>query len=613
VAPDLGIALCIQNSRFAGRAFSQFVEVQGGGLWRADFHLRRKLIPVANPMELRLEMAPHAAPPPPPADPQVDQYTLDIKFDTALATLRPDARGPLEELVASLRGSDIQSIRVVAHTDSVRIAPRYRHVFADNYKLSEGRAATVATYLAAELGLTAEQIFTSGWGPDEPVASNSTAEGRQKNRRTEVLVFKRNAVVESAPMAPRFDLRAEVLAKSAPVQNLTIMVELPPGLHFVPGTQRREGAVTDTTYEVNNLWNQVITFRVGALAKGGRQRIAFQAEADAKTTVMPASNAPPALAAQAVVRFDTENPAGGVVSLSQAMTTQCGATSAAVDSMQVRAEAMLRDARRIVSTHENDATAKRAAITDDATANGAGVNWFANSGTGIQWVFPPSDHNPRLPSVRVVLQHEPSQRLELFLDGHTVNGLHFEATRRSADSTRAVSIWSGIDLKSGANHFSADVFDRSGTRIRQLERLVYYSGGPVRAELAAPECRLIADGIEKPVIAVRFYDREGRPRTRCHRTLHFFVRRTKRRSATSSVAARTRRNRPLHADGRVEVMMASPTSNLHRPPSRETRCWNSRSDQRPSSRIARLARGAAARVVAGGFRGWNRGLQRAFG
>jgi uncharacterized repeat protein (TIGR01451 family) len=492
-------ASCFANSRFAGSDFSQFVELQGGTLWRADFHLRSKPQAVANPVELRLAVEPHAMPPPEPPKPRVKQYTLNIKFDTALATLRPDARGPLDTLVATLKRDEIQSIRVIAHTDSVRIAPRYRHVFADNYKLSEGRAATVAAFLASGLSLSPEMIFTSGWGPDEPVASNATPEGRQKNRRVEVLVFERAGFTESkATSSPVYDFVVDVAAESSGVRNLSVIVELPVGLRFIPESN-------DAACDVADMWNQVLTFPVGDLEGGGSRRLRFQAEVDPRTGALPAGTSAADLGVTALARFEARDANGKPVALSTAATASGGGGSlpASVEDPVV--------SQTSPATQGADPTTKRAAIADDATANGAGVDWFAGDETGLAWLFPPADHNPRLPSVRIAIQHEPSQRLELRLGDRAIDGLHFEGTRRSADSTRAVSIWSGIDLEPGANRFTAAVFDRAGKELKQLERRVHYSGAPVSAEVALEECRLIADGIDKPVLAVRFIDRDGRP------------------------------------------------------------------------------------------------------
>jgi OOP family OmpA-OmpF porin len=54
-----------------------------------------------------------------------------------------------------------------------------------NVKLSQARADAVRDYLVSK-GVSADRLSTKGYGPDRPIASNDTAEGRAKNRRTEL-------------------------------------------------------------------------------------------------------------------------------------------------------------------------------------------------------------------------------------------------------------------------------------------------------------------------------------------------------------------------------------------------------------------------------------------
>ncbi|MDX1515253.1 MAG: OmpA family protein [Woeseiaceae bacterium] len=115
-------------------------------------------------------------------------YVLDLKFAVLSAELSPADRDKLERVISEWRGVDNIQISVVGHTDSQRIAARNRHLFADNYALSEARADAVVTYLAAALDLQAANLQVTGRGPDEPVADNATAAGRAKNRRVEVVM-----------------------------------------------------------------------------------------------------------------------------------------------------------------------------------------------------------------------------------------------------------------------------------------------------------------------------------------------------------------------------------------------------------------------------------------
>ena len=104
------------------------------------------------------------------------------------AVLTAADRAKLDAELASWRDARNVSILSIGHTSSVRIAPENRHEFADNYVLSEARAAAVAKYVSESLAIGADSIQSIGKGPDEPIADNATFEGRALNRRVELFL-----------------------------------------------------------------------------------------------------------------------------------------------------------------------------------------------------------------------------------------------------------------------------------------------------------------------------------------------------------------------------------------------------------------------------------------
>lgn len=115
-------------------------------------------------------------------------YVLSLNFPSLSDRLIPTDKADLDALVAAWRDIDDISIRTIGHSDDIPIAARNRQVFADNYALSEARARSVARYLAEALNVSESQVLTTGRGPDQPVASNDDAAGRQKNRRVELIM-----------------------------------------------------------------------------------------------------------------------------------------------------------------------------------------------------------------------------------------------------------------------------------------------------------------------------------------------------------------------------------------------------------------------------------------
>ena len=104
-----------------------------------------------------------------------------IAFEVGNATLTPAGTKVLDDLVPVLHKFSGRRFEIVGHTDD---SGSREH----NVALSAARAEAVKTYLAAK-GIPPGDIVTSGAGPDRPIAPNTTAEGRARNRRIEFRVL----------------------------------------------------------------------------------------------------------------------------------------------------------------------------------------------------------------------------------------------------------------------------------------------------------------------------------------------------------------------------------------------------------------------------------------
>jgi outer membrane protein OmpA-like peptidoglycan-associated protein len=104
----------------------------------------------------------------------------DVLFDTGKYDLRPATREKLARLSGIVLAHPGLMLQVEGHTDSTGSDEL-------NQKLSEQRAGTTRDYLIQQ-GLAANSITAMGFGKTMPVADNSTADGRQKNRRVEIII-----------------------------------------------------------------------------------------------------------------------------------------------------------------------------------------------------------------------------------------------------------------------------------------------------------------------------------------------------------------------------------------------------------------------------------------
>jgi outer membrane protein OmpA-like peptidoglycan-associated protein len=104
----------------------------------------------------------------------------DVLFDTGSYTLKPGAREKLAKISGIVLAHASLALQVEGHTDSVGSEDF-------NQQLSERRAGSVRDFLADQ-GVPASAVTARGFGKTQPVASNDTAEGRQRNRRVELVV-----------------------------------------------------------------------------------------------------------------------------------------------------------------------------------------------------------------------------------------------------------------------------------------------------------------------------------------------------------------------------------------------------------------------------------------
>ncbi|CAN5325689.1 hypothetical protein BH09BAC2_BH09BAC2_07170 [soil metagenome] len=104
----------------------------------------------------------------------------NVEFDFGKATLRSESYATLDELVDYLTRKNTEKAEIGGHTDNVGDVNR-------NKILSLERAKSITAYLISK-GIEPERLTAIGYGSSDPIESNKTEEGRQKNRRIEVKI-----------------------------------------------------------------------------------------------------------------------------------------------------------------------------------------------------------------------------------------------------------------------------------------------------------------------------------------------------------------------------------------------------------------------------------------
>jgi chemotaxis protein MotB len=134
--------------------------------------------------QVRLEMAGRGL---------VITLVAEVLFDSGKARIRPEAYSILDK-VASVLSEELpgREIGIEGHTDNEPI--KYSG-WKSNWELSTARATSALHYLVDKRGLSPDDVSAIGYGEYRPIASNDTPEGRQLNRRVEIVILPKIAKV----------------------------------------------------------------------------------------------------------------------------------------------------------------------------------------------------------------------------------------------------------------------------------------------------------------------------------------------------------------------------------------------------------------------------------
>jgi len=152
-------------------------EAESDELAEAKRLLERQLKREISDKQVKLEMAERGL---------VITFVAEVLFDSGKAELKPEAKDALSKVASVIRQKVAdREIGVEGHTDN---EPIKHSGWKSNWELSTGRATSVL-HLLDEEGVSPERMVASGYGEYRPVTSNDSAEGRQKNRRVEIVIL----------------------------------------------------------------------------------------------------------------------------------------------------------------------------------------------------------------------------------------------------------------------------------------------------------------------------------------------------------------------------------------------------------------------------------------
>lgn len=488
IPEHLELGDCHDSVRHARRAYSQFVDLRAGALWRADFQLRRKPAPTGEVgLGMRSVLASAA----------VAQHDVTVRTSGGV----PLANARLLVLLPEGMGADLTQIAVDG-------APFSAATF-------DGGVLTIPL---AALGGDAEHRvrFTTRAG---------TASGELPVRAmllfdTPAAVAQRSAVVENRLRrgGPRYAVGRYTFSPQFDVLETTLRPADRLELDRIAAEWR--GARDLTISAVGHTDRTPIAAR-------HRERFAD----NYALSMARARGVAEYLARQLGVPADAVRVEG--VGPDEPLATGDNAASLALNR---RVEIAISGARfageaplelvtpaaeaGTVATHGAVPRATGVETASEPRHGGAAAVASADAFTNIdvesldgavRWLAPVQNAVQPIASVRLAIAHAPGQSVSLSLRGREVPRLNFDGVVVNAAHTAAVSRWRGVDLADGDNEFVAIVHNQDGSEAARLTRIVHYGGGAVRAELDRGRSVLVADGRRRPVIALRLFDAHGKP------------------------------------------------------------------------------------------------------
>ena len=130
------------------------------------------------------------------------KLTVDILdrvlFDSGEATLKPEGQQVLRRVAEVLAQYPNRQVHVIGHTDNVPIRAGARDRYPSNWELSTARATAAVRFLSEQAGVAPIRLGAVGYGEFRPVADNTSAEGRARNRRIALVVLSEELVGSDA-------------------------------------------------------------------------------------------------------------------------------------------------------------------------------------------------------------------------------------------------------------------------------------------------------------------------------------------------------------------------------------------------------------------------------
>lgn len=493
------IILCEENSRFAGSAISQFVDLQGGALWRADFHvgLKSKLTGAID-IELRSAL-------------RKKEETENIDFRKRIDTIEYSI--PLHAGTVPLRNLRLtvllpEGVTYQEGSSAMNAAPGKdpeQSGSALTYRLGDVPGDWEGTLrLNGSVPVSGKQgdmITRAVLAFDTPAV---------KNERTPVVdnvlfrkTMEEHKYVPDIVLHPHFPSLSADLTRQDKKALDKILKDLKKAnvSHLVVEghtdsnkIRARAKKVFKDNYELSRARAETVGRYLAKGLKLAIENVSFVGKGPDEPVVPNTNEKNKAQNRRVELMVVTDT-----ITLSSELTNSKDASGV----RKVPTTGLRPGEKWADDPKSGDAAVKE---MPEYTAD-----WLEKQQPGLAWLWPREGNHPPIPSVKIAVKHDPRKTLKLFLDNVEVDALYLDGVVKRADGELAASVWRGIHVSEGDNKFELAEFDESGVETTRLTRVVHYSGSPVKAEFVPEKSLLVADGKNPPAIAVRLTDKDGHP------------------------------------------------------------------------------------------------------
>jgi uncharacterized repeat protein (TIGR01451 family) len=474
---------CEETSQFAGRTFSQFVDLQGGTLWRADFYAAEVAPPTG---EVTLQLFSEL-------DGETATYTAVVSTESVSAdNLRITFMLPSE--AQYIKGS--ARVEETSLPDPAAFGGAMTLMVPD---LEAGSSQSISLKADIDLASASAEL------PAKALLTFDTEAA--KNQRTPIadVSFSLSGTTQSEggeiQLYPHFqsfvaDLqKTDIVMLEQLVEQLTsakvIRVDVVGHTDNDPIAKRSQHIFADNLALSEARASSVARYLQEHLDIAS-ELITLRGVGDSMPIADNASESGKALNRRVELNILTAGEAGqATLNVTKGTSDVQRVTTSGADLPRITAEQ------------------KSPVVMGIPEPPQVTSKWLSKLKAGTKIVWPTEGYSPINPSTAIMVQHPNSSQVQVTVNGEPVPRLNYDTKKPLPSGMESLSLWDGVDLTSGRNLIEARI--TGGNQDLRLQREIWYISDIQQARFIEDKSVLFADGLTNPVVVMQLTDKDGNP------------------------------------------------------------------------------------------------------